>query len=274
MTAEILYGEDANRNGLLDANENDGDLSPPSDNRDGRLDPGLVDFVTVSSREPNTRADGSARINVANAQGRQQLAALLQESFGADRANAILQRLGPQQQGINSVLAFYLRSGMTAAELDAIESDLTATNGASIQGLVNVNTAPTAVLACLPGMDITKAETIVARRRSNAGIQPSIAWVTEVVDAETAAQIGPYITSRSYQVSADIVAVGHHGRGYRRAEVIIDLSETVPAIRAREDLTQLGRATDEATWQQMRLAAARADVGTGMGAGLSGGSLR
>src|SRR5439155_11732862 len=41
MTKDILYGEDANLNGVLDANENDGDDSAPNDNRDGKLDPGL-----------------------------------------------------------------------------------------------------------------------------------------------------------------------------------------------------------------------------------------
>src|SRR5207249_3756045 len=33
---DMIYGEDANLNGVLDINENDGDISSPSDNRDGR----------------------------------------------------------------------------------------------------------------------------------------------------------------------------------------------------------------------------------------------
>ncbi len=49
ITREILYGEDTNRNGVLDANENDGDDSPPSDDSDGELDRGLIDYVTVYS---------------------------------------------------------------------------------------------------------------------------------------------------------------------------------------------------------------------------------
>ena len=36
----MLYGEDANLNGVLDPNENDGNITPPFDNRDGRLDYG------------------------------------------------------------------------------------------------------------------------------------------------------------------------------------------------------------------------------------------
>lgn len=66
VTAELLYGEDANRNGLLDPNENDGDASPPLDNADGVLDLGWIAFLTVHSRELNLRADGSQKINVNN----------------------------------------------------------------------------------------------------------------------------------------------------------------------------------------------------------------
>ena len=54
-TMDILLGEDVNRNGILDPNETDED-------RDGVADPGLLEYVTVSSREPNTRSDGSPRI--------------------------------------------------------------------------------------------------------------------------------------------------------------------------------------------------------------------
>ncbi len=52
-SSAVLYGEDTNRNGILDANENDGDASFPTyDNADGQLAPGLYPFVTLWSREP------------------------------------------------------------------------------------------------------------------------------------------------------------------------------------------------------------------------------
>ncbi|MDA0282817.1 MAG: type II secretion system protein GspK, partial [Planctomycetota bacterium] len=59
VTADLLYGEDANRNGLLDPNENDGDANAPFDNADGILQPGWAAFLTVNSRELNQRADGT-----------------------------------------------------------------------------------------------------------------------------------------------------------------------------------------------------------------------
>ncbi len=66
VTADLLYGEDANRNGKLDPNENDGDASEPFDNADGVLQPGWAAFLTVNARELNQRADGAARTYINN----------------------------------------------------------------------------------------------------------------------------------------------------------------------------------------------------------------
>jgi DNA uptake protein ComE-like DNA-binding protein len=55
VTSEMLYGEDANRNGLVDANEDDGDGNP-------RL--GWNAYLTVFSRETNRRDDGTKRIDL------------------------------------------------------------------------------------------------------------------------------------------------------------------------------------------------------------------
>jgi hypothetical protein len=50
----------------------------------------------------------------------------------------------------------------------------------------------------------------------------------------------PYLTGRTYQFTADVAAVGHHGRGYRRLKFVVDTSEGTFAIRYRQDLTSLG----------------------------------
>lgn len=68
MTPELLYGEDANRNGILDPNENDGAERAPFDNADGVLDLGWSEYLTVYSLESNLRHNldrfGEERINV------------------------------------------------------------------------------------------------------------------------------------------------------------------------------------------------------------------
>jgi len=231
---DILLGEDSNLNGVLDLNENDGTVSAPDDDRDGQLDPGLLEYVTVYSRQPNTRTN----VN----QVQQQLAPLLNQAFGAERANQILQQIGggPGGPGIRSVLEFYVRSRMSADEFAQIETSITATNGAYIDGLVNVSTASAEVLACLPGIGEDKAQSLVLYRQSIPDKLNSLAWVAEVLDRSSAIQAGRYLTAQSYQFAADIAAVGHHNRGYCRARYVLDTAEGAPGIRYRQDLTSLG----------------------------------
>jgi len=247
-TLDILYGEDANLNGLLDPNENDGPQTLPDDNRDGRLDHGIFEYLTVYSRQPN-----AARTNIAVAQ---QLRSLLQQTFSAARASQIQAQLGGGGPGggtIRSVLEFYVKSGMTADEFSQISTLITATNGQSIQGLVNVNTATAEVLACIPGIGTDKAQSLVAYRQSNPDKLNSIAWVKDALDRSSAIQAGPYLTGESYQFTADIAAVGHFGRGYSRIRFVFDTSEGTPKIRYRQDLTRLGWALGNTTRKKLLL---------------------
>ena len=62
-----LYGEDQNNNGLLDANEDDGEQSWPPDNADGRLDGGLAAHLTTWSAARDVTADGESRVNLNSA---------------------------------------------------------------------------------------------------------------------------------------------------------------------------------------------------------------
>jgi len=54
---DTLVGEDINRNGILDPNETDS-------NHNGQLEPGVLEYVTVYSREPNTYSNGTARVSL------------------------------------------------------------------------------------------------------------------------------------------------------------------------------------------------------------------
>lgn len=256
MDLETLYGEDTNLNGVLDPNENDGDRSPPNDNRNGVLEPGLLEYLTIWSREPN-----NTRTNVNDAQA---LQTLLETAFGADRATQISAALaasaggpggggpgggGPGTGGTGAgatvqttnLIEFYLKSGMTLDEFNQIYPSITVSNGAYSEGLVNINTASEAVLACIPGIGYERASAVIAYRQSNAGSVPSVAWLVEALgDPAAALQAGPYVTARSYQFSADIAAVGHHGRGWRRVRYVFDTSDGPARIVAREDLTHFG----------------------------------
>jgi DNA uptake protein ComE-like DNA-binding protein len=235
-TLEVLYGEDINRNGILDPNENDGDVLLPLDNADGRLDQGIVSYLTVHSRQLNTKPDGSAKVNVTS---RQQLEDLLEEKFGSERATQIIGSLGPGGQ-FNSLLQFYARSGMTADEFPQVEAELTVSDQNAVQGLVNVNTASEVVLSCIPGIGEAKAATMVAHRTSNPSQLTSIAWVKDVLDTETINQAGRFLTGTTYQFTADVVAVGRFNRGFRRTRFVFDATGSTPRIVYRQDLSELG----------------------------------
>jgi type II secretory pathway component PulK len=252
---DTFAGEDANRNGILDPNETDL-------NHNGQLDPGLIEYLTVYSREPNTTSNGQARVNISTVTATGPLPSLLQTALGTARAGQILTTLGllgsavggpgsppgpPVVLPFTSPLQFFVRSRMTADEFGKIAESITLTNGAFIDGRVNINTASAAVLATLPGFDNNPdlAQTLVTYRISNPDKLGSIAWIVDALGQSNnsvlaALQARDCITTRSYQYTADIAALGPNGRGYRRTRFVFDTSSGSPVIIYRQDLTHLG----------------------------------
>jgi DNA uptake protein ComE-like DNA-binding protein len=269
---DTLVGEDANRNGILDPNEND-------QNHDGLPNPGVLEYVTVYSREPITNVDGSVRLDIhtVSSTSSDALRSLLATNLTDARAEQILQQLGlvaatPSRPGaaptrgattrgnttvaaaaastqiFRSPLEFYLKSGMTVDEFGAIANKITVTNGGGyIRGRVNVNTASAAVLACLPGISDTPdlAQTLITYRQSNPDKLASVAWVADALGQNnsstlSALQTNDCITTLSYQFSADVAALGPHGRGYRRTLFVFDTVDGTPKVIYRKDRTHLG----------------------------------
>jgi hypothetical protein len=89
VTVDLLYGEDTNRNGILDENEDDGATTEPYDNADGILDTGWADYLTVTARESNLRLDGSTKIPL-NTNTLTDLYDQLEEEFGEEIATFIV----------------------------------------------------------------------------------------------------------------------------------------------------------------------------------------
>lgn len=246
MTREILYGEDANLNGVLDANEDDGDKSLPADNSDGKLDPGLLEYVTVFSREPNTRSDQPTepRIDVRTPLS-QEMRALLEEKFDPARVTQILAPFqGASAAPPTSALDFFIRSTMDEDEFGQIVDCLTTTPVADpfILGRVNVNTASETVLARIPGLSPDTASDLVSARLASPPQSTNIAWVRDAIGVPAATLAGPFLTGQSFQISVDAAAVGRHGRGYRRTRVVIDTSDSEkgPQVIYRRNLAPLG----------------------------------
>jgi hypothetical protein len=134
---------------------------------------------------------------------------------------------------------------MTSDEFALIATNITVSTNSFIQGRVNINTAPAAVLACLPGIGPELAQQLIAYRRQNTGQLNSIAWIVDALGqgGSTALQslaAGDSITTQSFQFTADIAALGPFGRGYKRVKFVFDVSSGTPQIVYRQDLTHLG----------------------------------
>jgi type II secretory pathway component PulK len=121
------------------------------------------------------------------------------------------------------------------------------------KGLINVNTATATALACIPGIGLTMAPQVLNYRQSNPPQVPSVSWLKTALGGSTslATQVGPYVTAYSFQYTADVAAVGHHGRGYRRVRFVFDTSSGTPLIVYRQDLSYLGWALGKQLHDQL-----------------------
>ncbi len=258
-TVDLLAGEDINRNGVLDKSEKDV-------NGNGELDPGLFEFVTVWTREPNFHSDGTQLTNV-NTVTQSQLTALLRDNGAGSpdqRAGTIYTQIHGNRQnprntpfnGIFDFAAFWRGQGWSADDFAKISDETTTSTNTYFRGRVNVNTASqdvlTALFSGLNNVDeqtaSSAAQTLVTYREQNAGNLNSVAWVYDALGNSgvvTALRAGNLITTKSFQFTADIAAVGAFGRGYRRVKFIFDTCDGSPKIVYRQDLSRLGWALGE-----------------------------
>jgi DNA uptake protein ComE-like DNA-binding protein len=273
----LLAGDDINRNGVLDANEKDTTGT-------GQINYGLLEYTTVWTREPNFHADGSSLTNVNTAQ--QQTIQTLLENCNVGNATTAAQSIyryvhgqgggGTGATPFNNILDFAYQcqanNWMSEQDFAKIYNDITTTNVASnyFRGRVNINTANEDVLTALfMGINNTineqtasgAAQSIITYREQNPGNLNCIWWVLDALGnnnpivtalrTSTANSGGGYITTKSFQFTADIAAVGPFGRGYRRVKFIFDTSEGTPIILYRQDLSRLGWALGDKARQTL-----------------------
>jgi type II secretory pathway component PulK len=185
------------------------------------------------------------------------LQSLLQSKIGSSRASQIISQLGTSTTYSN-LLKFYASSGMTSTEFAKVYNDITTSANKYSTGLVNVNTAGAPVLEALfEGLGVSEtvaesaAQTLIAYRQQHSDNLGSITWImdalgsshTVIQDLESASR--EYLTTRSYQFTADVAAVGPFGRGYRRVKFVFDITEGTPKVIYRQDLGRLGWALGE-----------------------------
>ena len=245
MDMPTLIGEDANLNGILDPNENDGDALPPSDNQDSQLDPGLLEYLTAYSREPTITTNGFTRYNVTTfivgVGGPALVKALTNNTtITVQRAQQIIGQGIESARTLNpfhSPLEFYMRGGMTLTRSPRRKQisghqrpgvgerehcqhrGFIVHTGFGFRGGRHTHGVPVVQHQHFERLD----------RMGDTGFAP-----------DQCDSCGPLATGKTYRYTADIAAVGHNGRGYRRTRFVFDTSQGIPVIIYRQDLTQLG----------------------------------
>lgn len=278
FSAAVLYGEDVNRNGILDANEDDGDASfPEYDNADGVLNPGVAPFLTVYSREVDTALDNKPRINLNGdaAAIAAQIAQLLPNGELSDATIAFLMQLKQQnfnfsrlaspadlyvggaveapaegeEEGPSPIPDEVRGSPVTLEELpylmDRFSTRPAGQANQPIGGLININAAPARVLAVIPGMTAQAVAAIVSTRGTLEAEQlRTTAWplVAGAVDAPTFKRIAPHITTKAHQFHVEIVGYSDHNKVSRRLEWVIEMVGPLAQVKYHRDLTNLGLA--------------------------------
>lgn len=262
----IVFGEDANRNGLLEANEDDGQESFPPDDGDGQLNRGLRHLATAVSYEPNVSSDGSDRININNADVNNLADDL--EAAGIDPATAnfiVAARRAnvtwadPSQLLLATVEVddpggggrrVQVSSGLDKDDLHLVMDKLT-TGGARhpttgqevLFGRVNLNSAPLEVLRALPGLDENAAQQIVdVRGGLDERTRSTTAWIytQDVVSPDAFKQVAPFVTARSYQYHVRSFSYNAEIGRFCVLEAVIDLAGGAPRITYLRNLTYLG----------------------------------
>lgn len=253
FTGRILYGEDADRNGLLTWNEDDGNATFPPDDEDGTLNRGLYPYVTVYSRDFNRANDHQARVVLTgNSRENQER---LSEFFEPHEVNFLLTSgsSGGKSKGqskpktLSMLVAPASTNGVPSPfELDdfpRIVDRCTYNPSPELVGQINVNTAPPAVLRCLTPLSEEEVATVVEKR---VGLSPedkrTTAWLLTqgVLTGEKYDLIEPMVTARGLQFTAEAIGYADHIGQRTRLQVVFEMRGPVPQILYYRDLTNLG----------------------------------
>jgi DNA uptake protein ComE-like DNA-binding protein len=253
-TEAMLVGDDLNRNGVLDLPTEKDEAGT------GQVESGLIEYTTVYTREPNTHSDGTSltNVNTVNVTGMRSLFQNANVGNGYTLGGLVYTNIhGRPPAAANlctSVLDFYLRchsNNVSSQQFGLIYNNITISTNPFTYGKVNINTASQNVLIALfmgSGIDENTAEsaaqTMAEYRDQNRNYLTSVAWMVDALGVNnqvvTQMKARDLLTTRSFQFTADIAAVGAYGRGYRRVKFIFDMSEGSPKILYREDLSRLG----------------------------------
>ncbi|MGQ0627970.1 MAG: hypothetical protein ACT4PL_07710 [Phycisphaerales bacterium] len=201
---EWVRGEDWNLNGLLDPGEDDGDITWPPDNRDGKLDAGWSAIVSTGGTSGGIAPTGEKRLDLATEQASAVAAAVGCESDQADaivghvtggattlgdfiRTNlSTIAQQNAQRQAQGSVLGQAANANrrtrvanLSREQLGALLDRCTIGESKMVYpGKINLNTVDERTLEYLATLQPTTRDALVLFRDQNAG---DIAHLTDLL---------------------------------------------------------------------------------------------
>jgi len=110
-------------------------------------------------------------------------------------------------------------------------------------GLLNVNTAPLAVLRTLPGLTEEEVQAIVGRRKQVDGQEKmTTAWLVSAgaLDPKKFAMLSNMITARSIQFSVDVIGFADHVGTACRLQALVEMRGQLVQLRYYRDISALG----------------------------------
>jgi type II secretory pathway component PulK len=235
-----LAARDLNLNGLVDTYENDSRASLSSMSGTTTTDgPGIWEYVTVFSRELNP----PTKLLATSVGPTSPVAQMMLQKLDPAVAQAALALLR-NASDISGPLDFLIRSQMKEEDFDLIADQLRFTDKPTIYP-VNIYTASATVLACIPGIDSSLAQQIVSDRANQPTTSTGLGWLAKEFagNPEGAKKAAPFLTGKTYVISADVAGVGHNGRGYRRTKFVFDRADdgaTTAKLIYRRNLSSVG----------------------------------
>jgi DNA uptake protein ComE-like DNA-binding protein len=232
VSRELLLGRDVRANGMLETEDEAGNESAGAS-----ADTGWASLLTVDSSVSNLSAAGAERVDIQSAdeaaltrvkgisaeiaraiiahrnQNRfvsvadlLEVAAAQNPNPTAARANPVPAQPGPGRSAAPANLPASNNAApnptgpkvVSEDRLLEIADDLTVGADEDVAGAVNLNSASSEVLACLPGLTRELAQAIVSYRQSS-GFLPNVAWLLKVpgITREIFRQLAPRVTVRS-----------------------------------------------------------------------------
>jgi DNA uptake protein ComE-like DNA-binding protein len=264
ITPEILFGEGWEDPASSDESGLRADRAATGELFGAGPAPSLADMLTVFSFDPNVQAGlgpggdahrGRLRINI-NTPWSDRLGRAVEERFGkpaADAAGAIM-RGGTKIETLGALIQLASLNNADSRILPILLDTFTVVNAEYLRGVVDMNTAPAEVLACIPGISSDAAAQIVeARSQISLDSRQSILWpLTEgILGSSEMGRAADYLTTRSCQWRV-VVEGGFIPAGDRSSwedlgtdalqdrivlEAVIDIASERPRVAYLRDVT-------------------------------------